>query len=122
MSPVAEAEARAASAVVAQQFPQGEAARKLDRRRSRRGVLYRLLFLASLAVAVLALLTLLYTVINQSFGFVAIESTIPPEELVAELGLPSETELAGLDADSLVLILQNHVSRNAGRRLEREQR
>ena len=45
MSPVAEAEARAAAAVVALQFPQGEAAVKLDRKRSRRGVLFRLLFL-----------------------------------------------------------------------------
>ena len=122
MSPIAEAEARAASAVVARQFPQGEAARKFDRRRSRRGVFFRLVFMTSLAVAVLALLTLLYTVINQSFGYVAIESTIPPEELVAELGLPPETELAGLDTDGLVLVLQNHLSRNAGRRLEREQR
>ena len=62
MSPVAEAEARAASTVVSQQFPQGEAAVKLDRKRSRRGVLFRLLFLASLVVAVLSLMTLLYTV------------------------------------------------------------
>ena len=100
MSPVAEAEARAAAGVVAQQFPQGEAALKLDRRRSRRGVLFRLLFLMSLVVAVLSLLTLIYTVVNQSFGFVAIESTIPPEELIAELGMPPETELADLDADS----------------------
>ena len=122
MSPVAEAEARATAAVVAQQFPQGEAARKLDRRRSRRGVLFRLLFLLSLVIAVLALLTLLYTVVNQSFGFVALESTIPPEELVSELGSPPGTELADLDADGLMLILQNHVSRNAGRRMEREQR
>jgi phosphate transport system permease protein len=122
MSPVAEAEARAASSVVAQQFPQGEAAVKLDRKRSRRGVLFRLLFLASLAVAVLSLMTLLYTVVNQSFGFVALESTIPSEELVAGLGLPPETDLASVEADPLVVVLAEHISRNAGRRLEREQR
>lgn len=122
MSPVAEAEARAASAVVSQQFPQGEAAVRLDRKRSRRGVLFRLLFLASLVVAVLSLMTLLYTVVNQSFGYIALESTIPPEELIAGLGLPPETELADLEADSLVSILGEHVSRNAGRRLERDQR
>lgn len=122
MSPVAEAEARAASTVVSQQFPQGEAAVKLDRKRSRRGVLFRLLFLASLVVAVLSLMTLLYTVVNQSFGFVALESTIPEEELIAGLGLPPETELASVEADSLVSILLERVSRNAGRRLERDQR
>jgi phosphate transport system permease protein len=122
MSQVAEAEARAAAAVVSQQFPQGEAAVKLDRKRSRRGVFFRLLFLASLAVAVLSLLTLLYTVVNQSFGFIALESTIPPDQLIADAGFPPETELADLDADSLVLILTDRVSRNAGRRLERDQR
>jgi phosphate transport system permease protein len=122
MSPIAAPEARAAAAVVAGQFPQGEAAVKLDRKRSRKGVLARLLFLASLVVAVLALLTLLYTVVNQSFGFIALENTIPPEELTSGLGLPPETELADLDADTLVSILVEHVSRNAGRRLERDQR
>ena len=122
MSQVAEAEARAAAAVVSQQFPQGEAAVKLDRKRSRRGVFFRLLFLSSLAVAVLSLLTLLYTVVNQSFGFIALESTIPPDQLIADFGFPPETELADLDADSLVLMLTDRVSRNAGRRLEREQR
>lgn len=122
MSPVAEAEARAASTVVSQQFPQGEAAVKLDRKRSRRGVLFRLLFLGALVVAVLSLMTLLYTVVNQSFGFVALESTIPEEELIAGLGLPAETELASVEADSLVSILLERVSRNAGRRLERDQR
>jgi phosphate transport system permease protein len=122
MSQIAEAEARAAAAVVSQQFPQGEAAVKLDRKRSRRGVFFRLLFLASLAVAVLSLLTLLYTVVNQSFGFIALESTVPPDQLIADFGFPPETELADLDADSLVLILTDRVSRNAGRRLERDQR
>jgi phosphate transport system permease protein len=122
VSPVAEAEARAASAVVSKQFPQGEAAVKFDRKRSRRGILFRLLFLSSLVIAVLSLLTLLYTVVNRSFGFVALESTIRPDELVASLGLPPDVDLADVDADGLVSILMEHVSRNAGRRLEREQR
>ena len=122
MSAVTEAEARAASAVVAQQFPQGEAAVKHDRWRSRKGLLFRLLFLMSLVIAVLSLLTLLYTVVNQSFGFVAIESTIPPEEVTAGLGLPPEIGLADVEAEGLVSVLLEHVSRNAGRRLERDQR
>jgi len=123
MSPVgAPEEALSASEVVGRQFPQGEAAVRLDRKRSRRGTLFRLLFLASLAVAVLSLMTLLYTVVNQSFGFVALESTIPSEDLISGLGLPPETDLAGVEADSLVLVLSEHISRNAGRRLEREQR
>jgi phosphate transport system permease protein len=122
VSLVTEADGQAAAAVVSQQFPQGPAAAKHDRKRSRRGVLFRLLFLTSLVVAVLSLLTLLYTVVNQSFGFVAIESTIKPEEVISGLGLPPGTQLPDLDTDKLVAILAEHISRNAGRRLEREQR
>lgn len=116
------AEARAAAAVVASQFPHGEEAVKLDTRRRRRGLFFRLAFVAALVVAVLSLLTLLYTVVNQSFGLVAMENTIAPGDLAIELGLPRETDLSALDTESLVAILQNHISRNAGRRLERDQR
>jgi phosphate transport system permease protein len=83
---------------------------------------FKLLFLLSLVVAVLSLLTLLYTVVNQSFGLVAIESTISPSVLTAELGLSPDTDLASVDLDNLVLLLESHVSTNAGRRLERDQR
>jgi phosphate transport system permease protein len=65
---------------------------------------------------------LLYTVLNQSFGLVAVVNTIDPDEIVAELGLPGGTDLAALDQEGLVTILVNHLTRNAGRRLEREQR
>lgn len=116
------AEARAAAAVVASQFPRGQEAVKHDTRRRRRGLFFRLAFVAALVVAVLSLLTLLYTVVNQSFGLVAIENTMAPSDLAAELALPVDTDLSALDTESLVAILQNHISRNAGRRLERDQR
>ncbi|MGQ0850099.1 MAG: phosphate ABC transporter permease PstA, partial [Actinomycetota bacterium] len=83
---------------------------------------FRLAFLGALVVSVLALLTLLYTVVNQSFGLVAIEATIAPEALAAELGLPEDTPLELVEKDALVALLERHVSTNAGRRLEREQR
>lgn len=103
-------------------FPTGTEARAQLTWRKRRGTWWRLGFLASLIVAVLALLTLLYTVLNQSFGLVAVVNTIDPDEIVAELGLPGGTDLAALDQEGLVTILVNHLTRNAGRQLEREQR
>jgi phosphate transport system permease protein len=82
----------------------------------------RMLFLTALMLAVLALLTLVYTVINDAFGLVAMESTIPPEEIIAEYNLPADQGLSATDKDSLVVILQDHISTNTGRRLERDQR
>jgi phosphate transport system permease protein len=107
---------------VANRFPEGDEAIRHGRRRQKRGTTYRVAFLAALALAVLALLTLLFTVVNQSFGLVAIEETIPRDDLVAELGLPAGTDLASVEINGLVAILQNRLSRNAGRRLERDQR
>jgi phosphate transport system permease protein len=108
--------------VVSGRFPEGEMAIRQTRRRSRWGLVYRLLFLGALLLAVLSLLTLLYTIVNRAFGLVALEDTIEPAELVAELGLAPGLELAELDPESLVTLLQGHISTNAGRRLEREQR
>jgi phosphate transport system permease protein len=80
------------------------------------------LFLGALFLAVLFLLTLVYTVINQAFGLVAIESTVSPEEIIADYGLPPDQALAATDKDTLVMILQDNIATNAGRRLERDQR
>ena len=117
-----EKELEAARAVVGGQFPEGEEAHRQVRGRARRGVLYRLFFLFALIIAVISLLTLVFTIVNRSFGLVAIEDTISPEELLVELGLPAEGSLAEVDKDQLVALLQNHISRNLGRRLERAQR
>jgi len=64
-------------------------------------------------MVVLALL--LYTVINKSFGLVAIDNKINPETLAVN-GVPIEA----LDKDSLVSIVQNNVSQGKFRQLERE--
>ncbi|NNC40933.1 MAG: phosphate ABC transporter permease PstA [Acidimicrobiia bacterium] len=73
-------------------------------------------------VAVFALLTLLYNIINSAFGLVALESKVDPATLVQEAGLGSSVELADLAKDELVVVLQANVNNNVGRRLEREQR
>jgi phosphate transport system permease protein len=95
----------------------------LLKRRSRTSFLAQSGFLLALIIAVLALFTLLYTVINDAFGLVAIVNAQNPEDVVAELGLdPETTSLGDLDKDQLVGLLEGAVSSGVGRRLEREER
>ena len=96
---------------------------KLLNKKKRRGRLVQTGFLLALAIAVLALITLLYTIINDSFGLTALVNETEPEEVVASLGYdPAETTIEDLSYDELVGVLQGAISNNVGRRLEREQR
>jgi phosphate transport system permease protein len=91
--------------------------------RLRKAVGFRVFCLAMLSIAVLALATLLYTIINDSFGLVAIVNENDPESIVAGLGHnPEEVNLEGLEYDELVGLLEANVSSGVGRRLERDQR
>lgn len=104
-------------------FPTDEEYEKLLGGRTRRGLVVKSLFLLALIIAVVALVTLLFTIINDSFGLVAIVNQQEPEEIVASLGYnPETTGLADLSYDDLVAVLQGGISNNVGRRLERDQR
>ncbi|MGZ5382484.1 MAG: phosphate ABC transporter permease PstA [Acidimicrobiia bacterium] len=104
-------------------YPRGEQFDELLNARTRRARVWQFGFLALLTVAVLALGTLLYTIINDSFGLVAIVNANNPEDVVAGLGFDADTtSLADLSKDELVTLLQGAVSSGVGRRLEREQR
>lgn len=92
------------------------------RRRRRRGVIVKFGLLLALMAAVAALVTLLITVLNASFGLVAVENAKPPSELAAGLGHPEGTDLASLGKEDLVALLSAEISTNLGRRFEREQR
>ena len=91
--------------------------------RRRRAAWFQLFCLLMLAIAVLALATLLYTIINDSFGLTAIVNQNDPASVVAELGYdPATTTLGDLEYDELVDLIAANVSSGVGRRLEREQR
>ena len=92
------------------------------RRRRRRGVIVRFGLLAALMLAVAALVTLILTILNSSFGLVAVENARSPSDLVGSLGYPKDTELGDLTKQELVLLLGQEISTNLGRRFEREQR
>lgn len=104
-------------------FPTDEEYEKHLGGRTRRGFMVRSLFLVALIIAMVALVTLLFTIVNDTFGLVAIVNQQEPEDIVASLGYdPATTGLEGLSYDELVTLLQGGISNNVGRRLEREQR
>lgn len=104
-------------------FPGPDEYRGFLGRRRRRALAFKMFCLAMLTIAVLALATLLYTIINDSFGLVAMVNENDPEDIVAGLGHdPGTTTLGDLEYDELVGLLEANVSSGVGRRLEREQR
>ena len=84
---------------------------------------FAFVFALVLFVAIGALVTLLYTIINSAFGLTAVINEVEPEEVVVMAGAdPGTTSLENLDLDRLVGVLEANISRGAGRRIEREQR
>lgn len=94
--------------------------------RHRSGTLWRVAFQLSTIVGIVALVALLYNVINQSFGYAAIENSIDPDVLVqqayeAKLSSgPRDAPLSALDKQTLVSILKANVSAGLFRRFESE--
>lgn len=85
-------------------------------RRHRAGSVWSTLFLGAIIIAIVALGALLYNIIDESFGLVAIENRIDPASLQRD-GMPLEE----LDKAQLVKILTEHVSAGLLRRLENDQ-
>jgi len=83
--------------------------------RKKRGERRRLLFLCSTVLAVLFLVALIASVVNQSFGYVLTVAQIDPASLERE-GLPLEKQ----DAKALAATLGEHVSRRYFAKLEAE--
>jgi phosphate transport system permease protein len=63
-------------------FPEGESYKKFVDRRQSRGRIWLTLFMTATLVGVVALMALLLTVINDAFGYIAIQNNIDPETLV----------------------------------------
>ncbi len=103
-------------------YPEGQELARAVAGRHRRGTIFKFSFLVALMLAVIALLTLLLKVIDSSFGYVALQNEVQPRELMADLGYGEDVDLVDLPKDELVALLQQTISNNVGRRLEREQR
>ncbi|MBX3046233.1 MAG: phosphate ABC transporter permease PstA [Anaerolineales bacterium] len=73
--------------------------------RHRLGRVWLVVFQVALVVGIIALCALLFNILNGSFGFVAVEDTVSPESLAV-----NSVPLEELDKDTLVQILQAHIS------------
>jgi phosphate transport system permease protein len=93
-------------------FPEKQFAENLSQRH-RTARWMAAVFQISTVFGIIVLLTLLYNIINSSFGLVAWQYLVPPESLA---GMPLEE----LPKEELMRILQENVSANVLRRLERE--
>ncbi len=101
---------------VANGMPKDEEYARLVSRRQRQGRVWAIIFQLSTLVGILALTALLYNVITESFGLVAMENEVSPAEL-AIAGVPLED----LSKEQLQGILEANVSAGLLRRLESEQ-
>ena len=59
-------------------YPEGKGLQSFVTGRQRMAQMWKTLFLAATVVGIIALLALLYNVINESFGYVAFQSEIDP--------------------------------------------
>jgi phosphate transport system permease protein len=104
-------------------FPTDEEYVGLLDKRTRRARGVQILLLLLLTTAVVGLGILLYTIVDDSFGLVAVVNQNEPEDILAGYGYdPQVTVLADLSKAQLVDVLAGTVSSGVGRRLEREQR
>jgi len=78
--------------------------------------LWQVVFVASTTIGIIVLITLLLTIINQSFGLVAIQNKVDPETLTV-----GDVPLEQLSKDQLVQVLQENISKGLFRRLENDQ-
>lgn len=83
--------------------------------RHRKGVIWRLVLLVSVIAGIIALSVLLISIINDSFGYAAIEYKVHPSSLTLSGKLLNE-----LTCSEIVLLLEEHLSANRLRQLESE--
>lgn len=95
-------------------LPEGEEMRRQVSSRQRRGKIYQIILFSSLIIGIIALVTLLFDISNDSMGLVAVQNAVDPATLAE--GRALET----LSKDELTAILQANVSAGLFRRFERD--
>ena len=89
---------------------------QLVARRQRQGRIWALVFQAATLVGILALTALLYNIVTESFGLVALENEVQPETLAIDgVGLEE------LSKEQLQTILEANISAGLMRRFENDQ-
>jgi phosphate transport system permease protein len=75
-------------------YPEGDDLQAQVDRRHRRGLVWRLAFMAATMVGILTLVALLYNILNQTFGLVVVENRVDPEGLVRDYQTSSMVQVA----------------------------
>ena len=97
------------------QYPSGDEGKSRLRSRQRAAGAWQVIFQASTIIAILALIALLYNIFNNSFGMVAVKSTIAPESLAIN-GRPLESQTPA----ELIATMKSNLSAGLIRRYESE--
>ncbi len=99
---------------LAASYPEGKELERFNDGRNRSGSAWSYVFLAATCVGVIALMALLYNIINGAFGLVVVQNQVEPAALVLKVqeakmftaSSEDDIELADLTKDELVNILQ----------------
>jgi phosphate transport system permease protein len=83
--------------------------------RNRKGVIWHVLFQASTVIGILALIALMFNIINGAFGYVAYETRVDPDTLTVD-GTPVTEQ----SKEQLVALLRSTLSSGAYNKLENE--
>lgn len=104
------------SAVTASsQPPEDQAFKQHLQGRRRVGWVWQSLFLLATCIGILALMALLYNIVDGAFGYVAYEDKVDAAAII------SDRPLEGLSQEELVAVLQANISRGAFNKLNDEQ-
>ncbi|ABU56716.1 MULTISPECIES: phosphate ABC transporter permease PstA [Roseiflexus] len=95
-------------------LPEGADINRNIAARRLRGKVWQAFFLSSLIIGLLALATLLYTIVDDSFGYIAVQTKIDPEKL-------SDRPLEELSKEELIEILRANISPGLFRRFDRDE-
>ena len=106
---------RSSARPAAGMMPSGGTYHKQVKARRRRGRTWALLFQAAMLAGIVALCALLFNVLNQSFGYVAIVNEIDPAELAVD-----GVTLDKLPKETLAQILEDNISAGLMRRFEND--
>ncbi|MBO9366782.1 MAG: phosphate ABC transporter permease PstA, partial [Roseiflexus sp.] len=96
-------------------LPEGADINRNIAARRLRGAIWQAIFVSSLIIGLLALATLIYTIVDDTFGYIAVQTKVDPEELTG--GRPLEE----LSKEELIEILRANVSAGLFRRFDRDE-
>ena len=84
--------------------------------RHRNGAIGQFIFQASTVVGIIALIALLFNIIDGAFGYAALEYRVDPKSLAVD-GIPLEKQ----NKDQLISVLQSKISKGAFNKLEKDE-